>query len=115
MNINMIMEMEMEIYSADPMQALSVKFLTKEDAILFAERQGYDYWIDIPKEGVFKVKQYSENFKVGFCSLSLSSLSILSLSLSVLSLLLSLFSLSLFSLCSLCSLSLCSLSLVSLC
>ncbi|KAJ3062313.1 hypothetical protein HDU99_005257 [Rhizoclosmatium hyalinum] len=49
--------------SADPVQALSLKFLTKEDAILFAERQGYDYWVDLPKESGFKVKQYSSNFK----------------------------------------------------
>ncbi|KAJ3072464.1 hypothetical protein HDU98_003540 [Podochytrium sp. JEL0797] len=49
--------------SADPVQAMSLKFLSKEDAILFAERQGYDYWVDLPKEPVFKVKQYAENFK----------------------------------------------------
>ncbi|KAI8612169.1 ETC complex I subunit conserved region-domain-containing protein [Chytriomyces sp. MP71] len=49
--------------SADPVQALSVKFLTKEDAVLFAERQGYDYWVDLPKEGNFVVKSYSQNFK----------------------------------------------------
>ncbi|KAJ3195880.1 hypothetical protein HK101_010790 [Irineochytrium annulatum] len=48
----------------DPVQALSMKFLTKEDAILFAERQGYNYWIDMPKEAVFKPKMYAENFKV---------------------------------------------------
>ncbi|KAJ3284946.1 hypothetical protein HDU76_008204, partial [Blyttiomyces sp. JEL0837] len=50
--------------SGDPVQAVGVKFVTKEDAILFAERQGYDYWVDLPKEGIFKVKQYAENFKV---------------------------------------------------
>ena len=50
--------------SADPVQSLSLKFNTKEEAITFAERQGYDYWIDLPKEPVFKVKQYAENFKV---------------------------------------------------
>ncbi|KAJ3377096.1 hypothetical protein HDU84_009007 [Entophlyctis sp. JEL0112] len=49
--------------SADPVQALSLKFLTKEDAVLFAERQGYDYWIDLPKEAVFKPKLYADNFK----------------------------------------------------
>ncbi|KAJ3409284.1 hypothetical protein HDV05_004530 [Chytridiales sp. JEL 0842] len=50
--------------SADPVQAIGLKFMSKEDAILFAERQGYDYWIDIPKEPVFKVKSYADNFKV---------------------------------------------------
>ncbi|KAJ3228533.1 hypothetical protein HDU81_006132 [Chytriomyces hyalinus] len=49
--------------SADPVQALSIKFLTKEDAILFAERQGYDYWVDLPKEAAFKPKLYADNFK----------------------------------------------------
>ncbi|KAI9353897.1 ETC complex I subunit conserved region-domain-containing protein [Obelidium mucronatum] len=49
--------------SADPVQALSLKFVNKEDAILFAERQGYDYWVDLPKEGVFKPKMYADNFK----------------------------------------------------
>ncbi|KAJ3407175.1 hypothetical protein HDU80_009436 [Chytriomyces hyalinus] len=50
--------------SADPVQALSIKFLTKEDAILFAERQGYDYWVDLPKEAAFKPKLYADNFKI---------------------------------------------------
>ncbi|KAJ3212480.1 hypothetical protein HDU67_003771 [Dinochytrium kinnereticum] len=49
--------------SADPVQALQVKFLTKDDAILFAERQGYDYWIDLPKEGRIGPKLYADNFK----------------------------------------------------
>ncbi|KAI8853995.1 ETC complex I subunit conserved region-domain-containing protein [Chytridium lagenaria] len=44
---------------ADPVQALQVKFLTKEDAILFAERQGYDYWIDLPKEGRFAPQEFT--------------------------------------------------------
>jgi hypothetical protein len=50
--------------SGDPVQSLSIKFSTKEDAILFAERQGYDYWIDAPKEGKFTPKVYANNFKV---------------------------------------------------
>jgi NADH dehydrogenase (ubiquinone) Fe-S protein 4 len=32
--------------SADPVQALNVKFLTKDDAVLFADKQGWDYWIE---------------------------------------------------------------------
>jgi len=32
--------------TADPVQALQLKFATKEDAIAFAEKQGYDYWIE---------------------------------------------------------------------
>ncbi|KAI9336029.1 ETC complex I subunit conserved region-domain-containing protein, partial [Zopfochytrium polystomum] len=54
--------------SADPVQSLALKFSSKEDAILFAERQGYDYWVDVPQEPVFKVKSYSDNFKSGHTS-----------------------------------------------
>jgi hypothetical protein len=32
--------------SADPVQALKIKFNSKEEAIRFAERQGYSYWIE---------------------------------------------------------------------
>ncbi|KAJ3362560.1 hypothetical protein HDU91_003370 [Kappamyces sp. JEL0680] len=49
--------------SADPVQALRIKFDTKEAAILFAERQGYRYRVDEPKETKFKVRSYASNFK----------------------------------------------------
>ena len=49
--------------SADTVQALRIKFDTKEAAILFAERQGYDYRVEVPKETKFKVRSYSSNFK----------------------------------------------------
>jgi NADH dehydrogenase (ubiquinone) Fe-S protein 4 len=32
--------------SADPVQALNLKFATKEDAMAFADKQGWDYWIE---------------------------------------------------------------------
>ncbi|KAJ3131436.1 hypothetical protein HK100_006368 [Physocladia obscura] len=51
------------VSSADSVQALSLKFATKEDAVLFAERQGYEYWIDLPKESLSKPKVYADNFK----------------------------------------------------
>eukprot|EP00842_Homolaphlyctis_polyrhiza_P000151 jgi/Hompol1/1136/HPOL_001065-RA len=49
--------------SADPVQALRIKFDTKEAAIAFAERQGYDYWVQEPKDRKFEVQSYSANFK----------------------------------------------------
>ena len=49
--------------SGDPLQATSIKFPTKESAVSFAEQQGYDYWIDEPKEPKFRVKQYASNYK----------------------------------------------------
>ncbi|KAL2919091.1 ndufs4 NADH dehydrogenase Fe-S protein subunit [Polyrhizophydium stewartii] len=49
--------------SADPVQALRIKFDTKEQAIAFAERQGYDFWVEEPKVAHKRVKSYSENFK----------------------------------------------------
>ncbi|KAK5673006.1 ndufs4 NADH dehydrogenase Fe-S protein subunit [Batrachochytrium dendrobatidis] len=50
--------------SADPVQALMIKFDTKEDAIGFAKRQGYDYWVEEPKSSHSRVKVYAENFTV---------------------------------------------------
>ncbi|KAJ3323391.1 hypothetical protein HDV06_001911 [Boothiomyces sp. JEL0866] len=49
--------------SADTVQALRIKFDTKEDAILFAQKQGYKYVVQEPKVAKFKVRSYSSNFK----------------------------------------------------
>ncbi|KAI9095939.1 ETC complex I subunit conserved region-domain-containing protein [Phlyctochytrium arcticum] len=49
--------------SHDSTQGLNIKFRSKEDAILFAERQGYDYWIDQPKTEKFRLKVYADNYK----------------------------------------------------
>ena len=54
------------LISADTVQALKIKFDTKEEAILFAQKQGYKYTVDEPKETKFKVRSYSSNFKVFF-------------------------------------------------
>ncbi|KAH6564694.1 hypothetical protein BASA50_009476 [Batrachochytrium salamandrivorans] len=48
--------------SADPVQALRINFDTKQEAIDFAERQGYDYWVEEPKNSHSRVKVYAENF-----------------------------------------------------
>ncbi|KAI8911069.1 ETC complex I subunit conserved region-domain-containing protein [Gorgonomyces haynaldii] len=50
--------------SADTQQALRIKFSSKEDAVAFAERQGYDYWVEDPKPEKFVPKAYASNFKV---------------------------------------------------
>ena len=49
--------------SADPVQALNIKFKTKHDAILFCQRQGYDFEVKEPCKPRFKPKAYANNFK----------------------------------------------------
>lgn len=46
------------------MQALQIKFKSKEAAIMFAERQGYDYTIQEPKQPRWMGKSYGDNFTV---------------------------------------------------
>ncbi|KAJ1927521.1 ndufs4 NADH dehydrogenase Fe-S protein subunit [Tieghemiomyces parasiticus] len=48
--------------SADYMQALRMKFKTKEAAIEFAEKQGWSYYVQAPKERKFKPMVYADNF-----------------------------------------------------
>lgn len=48
--------------SADAMQALNVKFETKDQAVLFAERQGYDWKVQEPKEEKWTKKTYADNY-----------------------------------------------------
>ncbi|KAK9462570.1 ETC complex I subunit conserved region-domain-containing protein [Lipomyces oligophaga] len=48
--------------SGDYMQATEVKFKTKEDAVRFATRQGWDYYIQLPHKRDFRPKQYATNF-----------------------------------------------------
>ncbi|KAJ3054095.1 hypothetical protein HK097_002681 [Rhizophlyctis rosea] len=49
--------------SHDPVQGVHIKFSSKDDAILFAERQGYDWWVEEPKPEKERVKVYADNFK----------------------------------------------------
>lgn len=73
------------ITSADTQQALQIKFLSKEEAISFAERQGmycitinhmhsipnddpcytigWSYYVQEPKKAKFVKKAYADNFK----------------------------------------------------
>ncbi|POG61135.1 NADH-ubiquinone oxidoreductase 21kDa subunit [Rhizophagus irregularis DAOM 181602=DAOM 197198] len=49
--------------SSDYMQALRLKFKSKEDAIYFAEKQGWDYYVQDHIEPKFRKKVYADNFK----------------------------------------------------
>ncbi|KAJ1980326.1 ndufs4 NADH dehydrogenase Fe-S protein subunit [Dimargaris verticillata] len=48
--------------SADYMQAVRMKFKTKESAIEFAEKQGWNYYVQEPKTRAFKKMVYGDNF-----------------------------------------------------
>ena len=50
--------------SADNMQGTHLWFKTKEDAIYFAEKQGYEFFIQEPNVRTFRPKQYASNFIV---------------------------------------------------
>ena len=36
--------------SADPLSNMEVEFASKEDAVKFVEKNGWDYWVENPKE-----------------------------------------------------------------
>ncbi|BFZ59772.1 ndufs4 NADH dehydrogenase Fe-S protein subunit [Saitoella coloradoensis] len=48
--------------SADYMQGTHLKFKTKEDAMHFAEKQGWDYYVQEPRQAVFRPKAYANQF-----------------------------------------------------
>jgi NADH dehydrogenase (ubiquinone) Fe-S protein 4 len=48
--------------SADYMQGTHLNFKTKEDAIAFAGKQGYEYFVQEPTEKRFTPKAYANNF-----------------------------------------------------
>lgn len=48
--------------SADSMQGTNLKFKSKEDAIAFAQKQGYEYFVQEPNERRFVPKSYANNF-----------------------------------------------------
>ena len=48
--------------TADYMQATRLNFDTKEEAVRFAESNGWDYYVTEPKTKKFKKKDYSANF-----------------------------------------------------
>jgi len=48
--------------SADYMQGTRMSFKRKEDAIHFAEKQGWDYYVQAPTVKKIPPKNYAENF-----------------------------------------------------
>ena len=48
--------------SADMMQGTHLNFKSKEDAILFAQKQGYEYFVQEPNIRKFVPKAYANNF-----------------------------------------------------
>ncbi|KXN72248.1 hypothetical protein CONCODRAFT_81467 [Conidiobolus coronatus NRRL 28638] len=49
--------------SSDYLQGTRINFKTKEDAILFAEKQGWNYYVQEPKQTKFTKKLYANNYK----------------------------------------------------
>jgi NADH dehydrogenase (ubiquinone) Fe-S protein 4 len=48
--------------SGDFMQGTHMTFKSKEDAVAFAEKQGYEYFVQEPNERKFVPKAYANNF-----------------------------------------------------
>ena len=48
--------------SADMMQGTHMNFITKEDAISFAEKHGYEYFVQEPSTRRSTPKAYANNF-----------------------------------------------------
>ena len=48
--------------SGDPLSNMLLDFSTKEDAIFFADKHGWAYELEDPKERAPKVKSYAFNF-----------------------------------------------------
>ena len=48
--------------SADAMQGTHLNFRSKEDAIEFAEKQGYEFYVQEPNIRKFVPKAYANNF-----------------------------------------------------
>lgn len=48
--------------SGDFMQGTKMNFKSKEDAIRFAEKQGYEYFVQEPNSRKFTPKAYANNF-----------------------------------------------------
>ncbi len=48
--------------SADFMQGTNMHFKSKEDAVRFANKQGYEYFVQEPNERKFAPKAYADQF-----------------------------------------------------
>jgi len=48
--------------NADPLSNMLLEFSSKEEAMEFVEKNGWDYWVEDPKERAPKAKSYALNF-----------------------------------------------------
>ena len=48
--------------SGDPLSNTTLEFGDKDAAIAFVEKNGWDYWVEDPKERAPKAKSYALNF-----------------------------------------------------
>merc|ERR1719436_163653 len=48
--------------TGDPLSNMILEFATKEEAIAHVEKNGWDYWVEDPKERAPKTKSYALNF-----------------------------------------------------
>jgi NADH dehydrogenase (ubiquinone) Fe-S protein 4 len=48
--------------SADPLSMMDIQFTTKEDAMIYCERNGWAYEVDEKQDVRLKPKNYGENF-----------------------------------------------------
>jgi hypothetical protein len=51
------------VSSGDMRSQIRLKFDSKEEAIAFAEKNGYPYWIEEPQVRRVKPKSYADNFR----------------------------------------------------
>jgi hypothetical protein len=49
--------------SGDTLNQVKIKFPTKEEAVAFAERQGFDYSVELPKPHRVRPRSYADNFR----------------------------------------------------
>ncbi|MBT3558525.1 MAG: ETC complex I subunit [Rhodospirillales bacterium] len=48
--------------SGDTATQAKLRFVSKEDAVAYAERNGLDFTVQMPQERVIRPKNYSDNF-----------------------------------------------------
>ncbi len=48
--------------SADTRAQVKLRFATREEAVAYAERNGFTYEVDEPKDRIIHKKNYSDNF-----------------------------------------------------
>jgi len=49
--------------SGDTLNQVKLRFATKEEAIAFAEREGCDYSVELPKPHRVRPRSYADNFR----------------------------------------------------